>query len=186
MGRISAEEADITLGATPANCDPEHRLMLVRAARQFRVEMDEEALYVATRQWWRIGADRMKLGTPRSPEWAMAVYKGVVRAVYKIERWEASLGESGRRQSQAQGSLGLHGQARFRDDCPLRRQRSIGEAARVGSESDPLRQLRLMGGDGLGMVSLQPMRSPLPKRDYFPRAAGGRPDASLSAMCTTS
>jgi len=86
-GQISAEEADITLGATPANFDPEHRLMLVRVARQFRVEMDEEALYVATRQWWRIGADRMKLGTPRSPEWAMAVYKGVVRAVYKIERW---------------------------------------------------------------------------------------------------
>lgn len=49
--------------------------------------MDEEALYVATRQWWRIGADRMKLGTSRSPEWAMAVYKGVVRAVYRIERW---------------------------------------------------------------------------------------------------
>jgi hypothetical protein len=86
-GRISAEEADITLGATPANFDPGHRLMLVRVARQFRFGMDEEALYVATRQWWRIGADRMKLGTPRSPEWAMAVYKGVVRAVYKIERW---------------------------------------------------------------------------------------------------
>jgi hypothetical protein len=86
-GRISAEEVDITLGATPANFDPKHRLMLVRVARQFRVGMDEEALYVATRQWWRIGADRMKLGSSRSPEWAMAVYKGVVRAVYRIERW---------------------------------------------------------------------------------------------------
>ena len=61
--------------------------MLVRVARQFRVGMDEEALYVATRQWWRIGTDRMKLGTPRSPEWAIAVYKGVGRAVYKIEGW---------------------------------------------------------------------------------------------------
>lgn len=86
-GRISAEEVDINLGATPANFDPDHRLMLVRVARQFRVGMDAEALYVATRQWWRIGADRMKLGAPRSPEWAMAVYKGVVRAVYRIERW---------------------------------------------------------------------------------------------------
>lgn len=88
-GRISAEEVDITLGATPANFDPEHRLMLVRVARQFRVDMDEEALYVATRQWWRIGAERMKLGTSRSPEWAMAVYRGVVRAVYRIERWRS-------------------------------------------------------------------------------------------------
>jgi hypothetical protein len=86
-GRISADEVDITLGATPANFDPDHKLMLVRVARQFRVGMDDEALYVATRQWWRIGADRMKLGTSRSPEWAMAVYKGVVRAVYRIERW---------------------------------------------------------------------------------------------------
>lgn len=86
-GRISAEEVDITLGATPANFDPDHRLMLVRVARQFRVGMDEEALYVATRQWWRIGAERMKLGTSRSPVWAMAVYKGVVRAVYRIEGW---------------------------------------------------------------------------------------------------
>jgi hypothetical protein len=86
-GRISAREVDITLGATPANFDPDHRLMLVRVARQFRVDMDEEALYVATRQWWVIGAERMKLGTSRSPEWALAVYRGVVRAVYRIERW---------------------------------------------------------------------------------------------------
>ena len=86
-GRISAEEVDITLGATPANFDPEHRLILVRVARQFRVGMDDESLYVATRQWWRIGSERMKLGSTRSPEWAMAVYKGVVRAVYRIERW---------------------------------------------------------------------------------------------------
>jgi hypothetical protein len=86
-GRISAEEVDITLGATPAHFNPAHRLMLVRVARQFRVGMDQEALYVATRQWWRIGAERMKHGTSRSPEWAMAVYKGVVRAVYRIERW---------------------------------------------------------------------------------------------------
>ena len=85
-GRISAEE--VTSPLEPPR--PTSTLAQTHAganARQFRVGMDEEALYVATRQWWRIGADRMKLGTPRSPEWAMAVYKGVVRAVYKIERW---------------------------------------------------------------------------------------------------
>jgi uncharacterized protein len=86
-GRISAQEADIRLGAFPATFDPSHKVMLVRVARQFEVGMDDTALYKATRQWWRVGSDRRRPGTTRSPQWAMAVYRGVVRAVYRIERW---------------------------------------------------------------------------------------------------
>lgn len=91
-GRISALEADIRLGAFPAIFDPAHKVMLVRVARQFEVGMDDEALYKATRQWWRVGPDRRKPGTVRSPQWAMAVYRGVVRAVYRIERWRQPKG----------------------------------------------------------------------------------------------
>jgi len=29
--------------------------------------MDDESLYVATRQWWRIGSERMKLGSTGLP-----------------------------------------------------------------------------------------------------------------------
>ena len=60
----------------------EHRVVLIRIANLFEHGMTAEALYKATREWWRMTPGR------HNPQWAFAVYSGIVRAVYRIERWE--------------------------------------------------------------------------------------------------
>lgn len=60
----------------------EHPVVLIRIANLFEHGMTEEALYRATREWWRMKPSR------HNPNWAFAVYDGIVRAVYRIERWE--------------------------------------------------------------------------------------------------
>src|SRR5690606_24540533 len=40
------------------------------------------------RKWWKIGAQRRRIGTQLAPDWALAVFSGIVRAVYRLERWE--------------------------------------------------------------------------------------------------
>jgi hypothetical protein len=55
--------------------------ILIRINQLYRPAMDAEALYDATRGIWKLGPrrDRAKL--------AMAVFNGVVRAVYVIDSW---------------------------------------------------------------------------------------------------
>jgi len=85
-GLISVDEANYKYGAIAVDFDPAHKVILVRIARQFYPTIDPEGLYKATREWWKIGRHRRD-GGPRSPQWAMAVYRGVIRAVYRIKRW---------------------------------------------------------------------------------------------------
>jgi hypothetical protein len=46
----------------------------------------QSELYDATRMWWKIAASRTQAG-PSAPEYAFAVNKGVVHAVYSILSW---------------------------------------------------------------------------------------------------
>lgn len=77
---------DIVAGyvATEVEIAPEHRVLLIRVSREFRHGMTAEELYEKTRQWWKLGPRR------HQPEWAFAVYQGIVRAVYRIDpaSWE--------------------------------------------------------------------------------------------------
>jgi uncharacterized protein len=59
------------------------RVMLVRINRAFRLDMSTEELYTVTREWWR-------LSPHHKPDYAFAVYGGIVRAVYAIDPdgWE--------------------------------------------------------------------------------------------------
>jgi hypothetical protein len=57
--------------------------------------MSDDELYEATRQWWRV--------SPRkAPDHVFAVYNGIVRAVYAVDRtvgrngWDAASDGSGR------------------------------------------------------------------------------------------
>jgi hypothetical protein len=75
-------------GARPVTIDPAHRVVLIRINRPFQRGMADAELYEATRQWWKVAEQRRQLGTPPAPNWAMAVFGGVVRAVYRIEAWE--------------------------------------------------------------------------------------------------
>jgi uncharacterized protein len=60
----------------------EHPVVLIRITSLYEHGMTAEALYKATREWWRMTPSR------HNPKWAFAVYNGIVRAVYRIERWE--------------------------------------------------------------------------------------------------
>lgn len=55
--------------------------LLIRINQLFRFGMTPIELYDATRGVWRIGPDREKV------ELAFAVFQGVVREVYKVEKW---------------------------------------------------------------------------------------------------
>ncbi|MFN3539255.1 MAG: PD-(D/E)XK nuclease family protein [Rhodococcus sp. (in: high G+C Gram-positive bacteria)] len=73
---------------------PQHRVVLIRLTKSFPIS-DESSpefrgqLYAATSKWWKIAASRTVQG-PGAPEFAFAVHRGVVKAVYKIESWRRS------------------------------------------------------------------------------------------------
>jgi hypothetical protein len=60
----------------------EEAVVLIRISNLYEHGMDDAALYKATREWWRMSPLR------HNPKWAFAVYSGIVRAVYRIDRWE--------------------------------------------------------------------------------------------------
>lgn len=89
--------------ATEVEIAPEHRVLLIRVSREFRHGMTAERLYQKTRQWWKLGPRR------RKPEWAFAVYDGIVRAVYRIDHasWEEPPEEE--RVGRMKGRWAFHG-----------------------------------------------------------------------------
>ncbi len=64
--------------AKPVTIPDGERVVLIRINRLYRSGMSAEEMYEVTRKWWRKGAGR-------NPEWAFAVYHGIVRAVYRID-----------------------------------------------------------------------------------------------------
>ncbi|HKZ55901.1 MAG TPA: hypothetical protein VJ123_10500 [Anaerolineales bacterium] len=55
--------------------------LLIRINRRYRYDMSKTELYEATRGIWKVGRRR------EAAELAIAIYKGVVREVYRIEKW---------------------------------------------------------------------------------------------------
>jgi hypothetical protein len=55
--------------------------VLIRINRLYRFGMSPEALYEATRGVWKISARR------KHAQYALAVFQGVVKAVYRIDSW---------------------------------------------------------------------------------------------------
>ena len=58
-----------------------HKSMLITINILYRSNMSSLELYEATRGTWRVGSNRNKV------DYAMAVYHGIVREVYRIEQW---------------------------------------------------------------------------------------------------
>jgi len=56
--------------------------ILIRINLLYRNDMSDNELYEATRSKWRVGRERRERA-----ELAFSVYKGVVREVYRIDRW---------------------------------------------------------------------------------------------------
>jgi hypothetical protein len=80
LGRMSVDDINAQYGAKPVEFDPHHRVILIRS-RRFSRGITDEDLYEETRVWWRMGRKRLRA------DYAMAVYGGVVRAVYAIDGW---------------------------------------------------------------------------------------------------
>jgi len=59
----------------------EETCILIRINKLYRPEMTADELYEATRGIWKVGDRRSRAS------FAVAVFKGVVREVYKIEQW---------------------------------------------------------------------------------------------------
>jgi len=77
--RITSDEVITMLTAKPV--EVRHKAILITINRLYRSDMDARELYEATRGIWKVGKRREKA------DYAMAVYQGIVREVYRIERW---------------------------------------------------------------------------------------------------
>ena len=67
--------------------------VLININRTFREGMSPDELYKATRKHWKIVPERQ----PVPPQYAFAVYGGIIREVYQITTWHDSQGYIGRR-----------------------------------------------------------------------------------------
>ena len=73
--------ADFIMEHAPQSVDVTDPALLIRINRHFKYGMNAEALYENTRGTWVVGERRNRA------KFAMAVYAGIVRAVYEIESW---------------------------------------------------------------------------------------------------
>ena len=79
--RASVEEIQATLNAEPVSVA--HPSLLININRGFRYGMSTIELYDATRSAWKLGPKRDTV------DFAMSVYRGVVREVYRVVAWHA-------------------------------------------------------------------------------------------------
>jgi hypothetical protein len=82
FARITSQELLVMLTAKPV--EVRHRAILITINKLYRSDMSSLELYEATRAEWVVGRRRSKA------EYAMAVYQGVVREVYRIEQWNSA------------------------------------------------------------------------------------------------
>ena len=80
FGRITSQELITMLTARPVTVH--HNAMLFTINKLYRSDMTPLELKEATRGFWRVARTR-----EGQYEYAMAVYQGIVREVYRIERW---------------------------------------------------------------------------------------------------
>jgi hypothetical protein len=81
FGRITSKEIIIILTAKPVKV--RHKAILININQLYRSNMTSEELYEATRGVWRVGKGTRK----NRAELAIAVYQGIVREVYRIDKW---------------------------------------------------------------------------------------------------
>ena len=75
---------DLLVEKTAKPVEVLHKAVLITINKLFRSGMSDLELYEATRGIWHIAEDREKA---EKAEVAMAVYHGIVREVYTIQRW---------------------------------------------------------------------------------------------------
>jgi uncharacterized protein len=61
------------------------KVILIRINKLYKDNLSDLGLYEATRGVWRINIERTK-----KAKYAMAVYKGIIREVFEIEKWQGA------------------------------------------------------------------------------------------------
>lgn len=79
FGRVGSRDVIAMLSAKPVRV--RHKAILITINKRYRSDMTAEELYEATRGIWVVGTQRERV------EFGMAVYQGIVREVYRIQRW---------------------------------------------------------------------------------------------------
>jgi hypothetical protein len=79
VGRMNVYELAALYDAESVQID--HPAILIRINQHYRYGMTDHELYEATRGVWRVGETRTKAN------YALAVYRGIVREVYAIHHW---------------------------------------------------------------------------------------------------
>jgi hypothetical protein len=79
FGRIESQEVIAMLTAKPV--EVRHKAVLITINKLYRSDMSAEELYEATRGVWVIGRKREQV------DYAVAVYQGIAREVYRIRAW---------------------------------------------------------------------------------------------------
>jgi hypothetical protein len=82
FGRITSQELEIINNPKPGVV--QDKVILITINKLYRSDMTPLELYEATRGIWVIGPRRERA------EYAMAVYQGIVREVYRINKWHPS------------------------------------------------------------------------------------------------
>jgi uncharacterized protein len=79
-------ELMIEMAAQPVDIAPDHRVILIRPVRLYRPDMSSKEVYEVTRKWWILDKRRKD-----NVDYAFCVYRGIVRAVYRIHGWHEAI-----------------------------------------------------------------------------------------------
>ncbi|MFN8471575.1 MAG: hypothetical protein U0822_05095 [Anaerolineae bacterium] len=82
LGRIPLRELIVYYAATPVEVTVP--AILIRINQLYRHNMSPQEIYEATRGVWKLGTRR------EQARYGLAVFEGIVRAVYEIDRWHAA------------------------------------------------------------------------------------------------
>ena len=80
-GRMELDDLIESTCAMPVNVDDKAIIFWINGT--YKKNMSSDALYEATRGIWKVNKERAE-----KAEYAMAAYYGVVKQVYKIEKWD--------------------------------------------------------------------------------------------------
>jgi hypothetical protein len=100
-GRVSLNELLTTFTAQPVEVT--HKVILITINRRYRSNMSPIELLESTRGIWKIGPRR------EQAKYAFAVYRGIVREVYRINQWYPA----GTLKYETRDSVGFDGSGRW-------------------------------------------------------------------------
>ena len=80
FGRINSQDLILMLTAKPVRVV--HKAILITINKLYLSNMPALELYGVTRGIWRVNKSRAE-----KVEYALAVYQGIVREVYRVEKW---------------------------------------------------------------------------------------------------